>query len=135
MNLFSQLANRVSKISGHATVFAGAVLVIVIWAVSGPFFGFSDTWQLIINTGTTILTFLMVFLIQNTQNRNDEAMQLKLDELLRALDAADTELCNLEERGDEELQRLHERYVRLADLHGRMVKARAQRKMNKAQAQ
>src|SRR5881398_338533 len=95
--------------------FTIAVLVIVVWAVVGPFFGFSDTWQLVINTGTTIITFLMVFLIQNTQNRDSEAMQIKLDELIRAIDHAQNALLNLEELEEKDLERIRANYVKLAD--------------------
>jgi low affinity Fe/Cu permease len=82
--LFSKVANRVAFAAGHAATFIGCVAIVILWAASGPFFGFTDTWQLIINTGTTIVTFLMVFLIQNTQNRDGAAVQAKLDELIRA---------------------------------------------------
>jgi len=92
-----------------------AVLVIVGWAAMGPAFGFSDTWQLVINTGTTIVTFLMVFLIQNTQNRDAQAMQVKLDELIRAVEGAHNALVNLEDRDDEELNKLRRGYADLAE--------------------
>ena len=82
---------------GQPVAFGGALILIVLWAVVGPIFGYSDTWQLVINTGTTIITFLMVFLIQNTQNKDAEAMHIKLDELIRALDKAQNALLNLEE--------------------------------------
>jgi low affinity Fe/Cu permease len=99
---------------GHPAAFALACLAIVVWGALGPFAGYSDTWQLVINTSTTIITFLMVFLIQNTQNRDSHALHLKIDELLRALDAADTRLVDLEERSEQELERLQEHYKRLA---------------------
>jgi low affinity Fe/Cu permease len=89
--------------------------VILIWAVTGPIFRFSDTWQLFINTGTTIITFLMVFLIQNTQNRDSAAMQIKLDELIRALKGAHNELVDLEDMGEEELEQMKAHYTRLAE--------------------
>jgi low affinity Fe/Cu permease len=92
-----------------------AVAVIVVWAITGPIFVFSDTWQLIINTGTTIVTFLMVFLIQNTQNRDSEAMQVKLDELIRAITGAQNVLLDLEELDDEELDSIREEYLELAE--------------------
>lgn len=114
MSLFDRCAHFIAHISGQPGAFALAVLVIIVWAVTGPFAGYSDTWQLIINTSTTIVTFLMVFLIQNTQNRDSNALHLKIDELLRALDAADTRLCDLEERSENELQRLHDHYRELA---------------------
>ncbi len=103
---FHSVAKRTARVSGHAGSFAIAALVILVWAISGPFYGFSDTWQLVINTGTTIVTFLMVFLIQNTQNRNAQAMQLKLDELIRAVEQARNELVDLEDLSDEDLHRL-----------------------------
>ena len=107
---FRVFANRSSVMLGSAWAFGGAVLVIVIWIVTGPTFHFSDTWQLIINTATTVVTFLMVFLIQNTQNRDAKAMHLKLDELIRALKGARNQLVNLENLSDEELERLEEQF-------------------------
>jgi low affinity Fe/Cu permease len=92
-----------------------AVGIVLIWAVTGPLFGFSDSWQLVINTGTTIVTFLMVFLIQNTQNRDATAMQIKLDELIRALQGAHNELVDLEDLGEEELERMKAHYTQLAE--------------------
>jgi low affinity Fe/Cu permease len=92
-----------------------AVIVILAWAITGPIFGFSDTWQLVINTGTTIVTFLMVFLIQNTQNRDSEAIQIKLDELIRSVQGAHTALLNLEELEDEEIDRLRDHYEKIAE--------------------
>jgi low affinity Fe/Cu permease len=114
MSIFDRAAVHVARLMGHPAVFALACLIIVSWAAMGPFVGYSDTWQLVINTSTTIVTFLMVFLIQNTQNRESEALQLKIDELLRALDAADTRLVDLEERSEQELQQLREHYKTLA---------------------
>ncbi len=104
--LFDKAAQWTSKQSGHAHTFALAILVVVVWAVSGPLFQFSDTWQLVINTGTTIVTFLMVFLIQNTQNRDTEALQLKIDELIRVTEQARNRLINLEDLTEEELDRV-----------------------------
>jgi Predicted small integral membrane protein len=98
---------------GSAWAFCGAVLVILIWVVTGPTFHFSDTWQLIINTATTVVTFLMVFLIQNTQNRDAKAMHLKLDELIRALKGARNQLVDLEELSDSDLKKLEEQFRRL----------------------
>lgn len=98
---------------GSAWAFTGAVLVILVWLLTGPTFHFSDTWQLIINTATTIITFLMVFLIQNAQNRDAKAMQLKLDELIRAVRDARNELVDLEDLSDEELKRLEEQFRRM----------------------
>jgi low affinity Fe/Cu permease len=111
---FSRFARRAAKISGRPATFGVAVGVIVAWAIAGPTFGFSDTWQLVINTGTTIVTFLMVFLIQNTQNRDAEAVQLKLDELIRAVRTARNETLDLEELEEEELDRLRDSYEHLA---------------------
>ena len=113
---FSRFAKRTARESGHPIAFALAALVIVGWIVTGPIFGFSDTWQLAINTGTTIVTFLMVFLIQNTQNRDSEAMQLKLDEIIRSLEGAHNALLDIEELEEVELDRMRNRYVELARL-------------------
>jgi len=114
MNIFDKTANYISRLMGHPAVFALACLTILVWAATGPLAGYSDTWQLIINTSTTIVTFLMVFLIQNTQNRDSHALHLKIDELLRALDAADTRLVDLEERSEKDLESLRQHYLVLA---------------------
>jgi low affinity Fe/Cu permease len=106
-------------------MFALACLVIVGWAVTGPMFHYSDTWQLVINTGTTIVTFLMVFLIQNTQNRDARAMHLKLDELIRAVKGARNKLVELEEMSDEELDHLHEEFQRVRGARGPQQQRRA----------
>src|SRR4029077_11749106 len=110
---FRVFARRSSMMLGSAWAFAGAVLVIAVWLITGPTFHFSDTWQLIINTATTIITFLMVFLIQNTQNRDAKAVHLKLDELIRAIKDARNELVDLEDLSDEELKKLEEQFRRL----------------------
>src|SRR5438132_8234199 len=110
---FRVFARKSSILLGSAWAFAGAALVIAVWLLTGPAFHFSDTWQLIINTATTIITFLMVFLIQNTQNRDAKAMHLKLDELIRALKKARNELVDLEDLSDEELQKLEEQFKQL----------------------
>ena len=107
---FRIFAHRSAAMLGSAWAFASAAFVILVWIVTGPTFHFSDTWQLIINTATTIITFLMVFLIQNTQNRDAKAMHLKLDELIRALKAARNELVDLEDLSDEELKKLEEQF-------------------------
>ena len=107
---FRVFARRSSSALGSAWAFVGAVLVILVWIVTGPMFHFSDTWQLVINTATTIITFLMVFLIQNTQNRDAKAVHLKLDELIRALKNARNELVDLENLSDEELQKLGDQF-------------------------
>jgi low affinity Fe/Cu permease len=111
---FTRFARAVARWAGHPSAFALAVAAVAIWLATGPIFGYSDTWQLVINTGTTIVTFLMVFLIQSTQNRDSEAAQIKLDELIRALQSANNALLDLEELGDDELERLRNHYQRLA---------------------
>ena len=117
--MFRKFANWTSCVVGSPWAFIAAALIIVGWAISGPIFGFSDTWQLVINTGTTIVTFLMVFLIQNTQNRDAKAIHLKLDELLRAERHAHTSLATLEELPDAELERLQTRFRELAEREAR----------------
>jgi low affinity Fe/Cu permease len=107
---FRCFAQRASVVLGSAWAFCGAVLVIVVWLVTGPTFHFSDTWQLIINTATTVITFLMVFLIQNTQNRDAKAMHLKLDELIRALKGARNQLVDLENLSDDDLKKLEQQF-------------------------
>ena len=111
---FSRFAKRVSLITGRPITFILALTLILVWAVTGPLFGYSDTWQLVINTGTTILTFLMVFLIQNTQNRDTEALQIKLDELIRVQQEANNALLDLEELDEEDLARVKAIYLSLA---------------------
>ena len=112
--LFDRFAKWTSRAAGHPSTFVVAVLVLLVWATSGPIFGFDNTWQLAINTGTTIVTFLMVFLIQNTQNRDSAAMQLKLDELIRAIDGAHNGLLDLEELSSEDLARIRAGFEALA---------------------
>jgi low affinity Fe/Cu permease len=112
---FTRYARWAARMTGRPATFVIAVAIILIWAISGPIFRFSDTWQLVINTGTTIVTFLMVFLIQNTQNRDTEALQVKLDELIRAIDGADNSLLNLEELEEEQLDRIRSNYEKLAE--------------------
>jgi low affinity Fe/Cu permease len=113
--LFSQMASRAAQLAGKPLTFLIAVGVVLAWAISGPFFGFSDTWQLVINTSTTIVTFLMVFLIQNTQNRDTLALQLKLAELIIAAQGAKNNLATAEDLCEEDLERLHETYRKRAD--------------------
>src|SRR5436190_8690623 len=110
---FRIFARGSSRVLGSAWAFAGAILIIVIWGLTGPTFHYSDTWQLIINTGTTIVTFLMVFLIQNTQNRDAKAAHLKLDEVIRALKGARNELIDLEKLADEEIASLEKQFERV----------------------
>lgn len=112
---FSYFAKRTARASGRPSAFGLAVVVILIWLITGPMFHFSDTWQLVINTGTTIVTFLMVFLIQCTQNRDSEAMQVKLDELIRAIEGAHNALLDLEELEEDELDRIRDKYTKLAE--------------------
>ena len=107
---FSRFASSTAQIVGHPYVFFAAVVVLILWAASGPYFHYSDTWQLIINTGTTIVTFLVVFLIQNTQNRDAKALHLKLDELIRSHHPANDDLIDIQKLSDEELDELEKRY-------------------------
>ena len=111
---FTRFARVTSRAAGHPAAFMLAVGVVLAWLLTGPLFGYSDSWQLVINTGTTIITFVMVFLIQNTQYRDAEAVQVKLDELLRATAGAHNALLDLEELGQLELDRIREDYARLA---------------------
>ena len=126
--LFDSFANIVARIAGSPAAFLLCVVVVVVWAAAGPFFGFSETWQLVINTGTTIVTFLMVFLIQNTQNRDGVALQTKLDELIRSSDAED-DFMGIEKLTDKELIALHERCeVAAKKSQATLEQARAERK-------
>jgi low affinity Fe/Cu permease len=125
-SLFTRFAKKTARLAGRPAAFGLAVGCIVLWAATGPVFQFSDTWQLVINTSTTIVTFLMVFLIQNTQNRDSEAMQIKLDEIIRAIEGAQNALLDLEELDDDELDRMRDDYERMAEvarneLRGRMT--------------
>jgi low affinity Fe/Cu permease len=113
-SFFTRMAMTVAKASGKPATFAIAVLIVVVWGASGPLFGFGDTWQLVINTGTTIVTFLMVFLIQNTQNRDTEAIQIKLDELIYALEGANSALLDLEELDEKTLDAIRATYLKRA---------------------
>ncbi len=113
-NWYANAAKTASRYAGRPATFSLAVLVILVWIVTGPLFGFSDTWQLVINTGTTIITFLMVFLIQNSQNRDTEAIQIKLDELIRATQGAHNALLDLEELDEESLDAFRAKYEMLA---------------------
>lgn len=112
---FARFATLASHTSGHPSAFIFAVVVILVWAITGPLFGFSDTWQLVINTGTTIVTFLMVFVIQNTQNRDSAAIQLKLDEIIRSMESANNALLNMEELDEKELEEIRAGYLKLAE--------------------
>ncbi|HEX6592434.1 MAG TPA: low affinity iron permease family protein [Moraxellaceae bacterium] len=113
-SFFTKLSMQVSVHAGRPATFFLALSTVIVWGVSGPLFGFSDTWQLVINTGTTIVTFLMVFLIQNTQNRDSEALQIKLDELIHCLGKANNSLLDLEEMDESELDRIRQAYLKAA---------------------
>ncbi len=112
---FNRFAKLAARATGHAYAFLIAAAVIVVWLGTGPLFGFSDTWQLVVNTGTTVITFLMVFLIQNTQNRDSAAIQIKLDELIRAVQGAHNALLDLEELEEDELELIRNKYEALAE--------------------
>lgn len=111
--LFRRFAIKMSEVVGSSWAFILAVIVVLVWAISGPFFGFSEVWQLVINTGTTIVTFLLLFLVQNTQNRDAKAIHLKLDELLRAVEGARTGMVSLEHMSDAELKQLQAEFDRV----------------------
>jgi low affinity Fe/Cu permease len=111
---FGRFAKDIAHVTGHPWTFSLALLLILVWAMTGPLFGFSNTWQLVINTGTTIITFLMVFLIQSTQNRDTEAMHIKLDEIIRSLQGAHNALLCLEELDEEELDQIRVKYAKIA---------------------
>jgi low affinity Fe/Cu permease len=121
---FDRFAKHGARLAGHPLAFAAAVLLIGAWLLSGPLFGFSSTWQLVINTATTIVTFLMVFVIQNTQNRDGEAVQIKLDELIRAIEGAHNSLLDLEELSEGELEKIREEYLTLAEQAREEIRAR-----------
>ncbi len=116
LSFFERFSNAVTSWAGSSYAFSGAFLIILAWAATGPFFDFSETWQLVINTGTTIITFLMVFLIQKSQNKDSKAIQLKLNELIAADERASNRMVDLEDMTEEELDRLHKFYEKLSDL-------------------
>src|SRR6185436_15686482 len=115
VSLFARFSRRAAAASGRSVTFAMAIAVIAVWAVTGPLFNFSDTWQLVINTGTTIITFLMVFLIQNTQNRDPAALQIKLDEIIRATRGARNAMLDLEEMDEKQLDHIRKEYLQIAE--------------------
>ncbi len=121
---FSNFAKLTAHATGRPTAFMTAAVVVLLWAVTGPLFHYSDTWQLVINTGTTVVTFLMVFLIQNTQNRDSQAIHVKLDELIRSIGSASNTVIDLDTLTDEELEKLQANYAKLA--------ATAQKKLDRA---
>ncbi len=122
VSLFSRFSKKAARASGHPAAFVLAASVIFLWLITGPLFLFSDTWQLVINTSTTVVTFLMVFLIQSTQNREAEAVQLKLDELIRAMGGAHNALLDLEELEEDELDSIRDRFQHLAENARKRVK-------------
>ena len=115
-NFFETFANWATNFTRSSIAFLGALLVVVIWVVSGPFFHYSDTWQLVINTGTTIVTFLMVFLIQKSQNKDSKALQIKLNELIAASKQASNRMVDIEDLTEKELDQLHQYFAKLAEL-------------------
>jgi len=131
-SLFTRLASQTSHYAGKPVTFLIAVGIVIGWALCGPLFGFSDTWQLVINTSTTIVTFLMVFLIQNTQNRDTLALQVKLAELIIAAQGAHNDLANAEDLSEEELEQLHESYRRQAEAACEHLERRRDKGLKKA---
>ncbi len=124
---FTVFAQKISQWTGHPVAFLLAVAVVIVWIVTGPLFGYSDTWQLVINTGTTIVTFLMVFLIQNTQNRDMMSMQLKLSELVLAMKGAENKFASIEDLTDDELEELHKECRARAEITGDRLEKRRKR--------
>src|SRR5437868_10309697 len=121
---FHVFATQAANLVGTKWAFLGAFLIILFWLISGPYFHYSDTWQLIINTGTTVVTFLVVFLIQNTQNRDARAIHLKLDEIIKSIDQARNEMIDIEHLSDEELEKLAQRYQRVREEYDHRSKKR-----------
>ena len=114
-DIFRKIAHKTSRVMGSSKAFVFAFFIVVFWALAGPYYNYSDTWQLVINTSTTILTFLMIFLVQNTQNRDAKAMQLKLDELIRAGRASRNQLLDIEDLSDDEMELLHEQFQKIRE--------------------
>lgn len=121
-DVFVKFAHKASRLVGSPWAFVIALIILLVWAMSGPILGFSDTWQLVINTSTTIITFLMVFLIQNTQNRDAEAMHLKLDELIRAHKASRNKMIDIEKLSDKEMESLHREFTKAKNRRERQRK-------------
>ncbi|MGY3055705.1 low affinity Fe/Cu permease [Pedobacter sp. UYEF25] len=113
---FERFSNAATAFTGSSTAFISALLIVIVWGISGPIFKYSETWQLVINTGTTVITFLMVFLIQKAQNKDGKAIQLKLNELIAAVEGASNRMVNIEELTEEELDKLHKFYDKLSEL-------------------
>ncbi len=128
--VFRKVAQRIAKVTGSFWAFFLAVLVVIIWSSSGRFFNYSDTWQLVINTGTTIVTFLMVFLIQNTQNRDSKAIHIKLDELIKSTKSARDKMMDIDGMSDEELEEIHQDFMRRSAKYQEVLDTR--RKARKA---
>ena len=126
-DLFSRFSHSIARLAGRPATFAAACALIVLWAISGPVFGFSETWQLVVNTATTIITFLMVFVLQNSQNRDGEALQAKLDELILAIREADNDFIGAEKLSDQELKELHVRLTEQAAKATAALEARRKR--------
>jgi low affinity Fe/Cu permease len=131
---FERMARAISQFTGSTPAFVIAVLVVLVWAVTGPLFHYSETWQLVINTGTTIVTFLMVFLIQRTQNKDSLAVQLKLNEIVAALEGASNRLVNVEDLSEEELSTLHRHYQALSELSKKDLDVRQSHSVDEAEA-
>lgn len=122
---YTQFTKSFSQLAGKSTTFIFAIFIIILWLITGPLFDFSDTWQLVINTATTIITFIMVFVIQNTQNRDTEAIQVKLDELIRVSKQAKNSLLDLEDLDEDEIERLRETYLKLAQKYNADITSKA----------
>ena len=131
---FERMARAISQFTGSTPAFVMAVLVVLIWAVTGPLFQYSETWQLVINTGTTVVTFLMVFLIQRTQNKDSLAVQLKLNEIVAALEGASNRLVNVEDLSEEELATFHRHYQALAEMSKKDIDVRQSHSVDEAEA-
>jgi low affinity Fe/Cu permease len=131
---WSALATRITAWTGSTTGFLWALGVVIAWLLTGPIFNYSDTWQLVINTGTTVVTFLMVFLIQRTQNKDSLALQLKLNELVAAMNGASNRLISIEDLSEDELKTLHTHYLRLADMAARDVRLTESHSIEEAEA-